>query len=72
MCAVDSYFTVHRPSLEVSISCNAIPFPSTLSRDALESLGHTINFIHNWLQCFSDNYELRTFLYNESMKELFR
>ena len=72
MCAVDSYFTIHPPSLEDASSANVIPFPSKLSIDALESLGHTINFIKNWLQCFSDNYELRTFLYNENMKELFR
>ena len=48
------------------------PLSMTSSPDSLESLGHTINFIKNWLQCFSDNYELRTFLYNENMKELFR
>ena len=72
MCAVYSYFTIHPPSLEDASSVNVIPFPSKLSIDAHESLGHTINFIKNWLQCFSDNYELRTFLYNENMKELFR
>ena len=72
MCAVDSYFTIHPPSLEDASIVNVIPFPSKLSIDALESLGHTINFIKNWLQCFSDNYELRTFLYNENMIELFR
>ena len=47
MCAVDSYFTIHPPSLEDASSVNVIPFPSKLSIDALESLGHTINFIKN-------------------------
>ena len=47
MCAVDSYFTIHPPSLEDASSVNVIPFTSKLSIDALESLGHTINFIKN-------------------------
>ena len=35
---------------EDSSSGGVIPLPSTLSIDALESLGHTINFVDNWLQ----------------------
>ena len=31
-------------------SDGGIPFPNTLSIYALESLGHTINFVDNWLQ----------------------
>ena len=72
MCDVDSYFTIHPPSLEYASSVYVIPSPSKLSIDSLESLGHTINFIKNWLQCFSDNYELRTFVYNDNMIDLFR
>ena len=37
------------------------PFTIQLSTDALESIGHRINFIGNWIQRFSVNDEFRTF-----------
>ena len=48
------------------------PLSMTSSPDSLESLGHTINFICNWLQYFSENYRERTGLYKANMKELFQ
>ena len=53
-------------------SSNGRPFPITLSIDALESIGRTINFIDNWLQYFSENCEVRTFLYKQKMQDLFK
>ena len=41
-------------------SSGGIPFPFTSSTDALESLGHIINFIDHWLHCFEDNSGERT------------
>ena len=41
-------------------------------RYALEPLGHTINFIHNLLQFFIENYSGRTGLYKHKMQELFK
>ena len=50
MCDVNEYDIIH-PSGPYNVSCDGgIPFPNTLSIDALESLGHTINLIDNWLQ----------------------
>ena len=48
------------------------PFTIKLSTDALESLGHRIIFIDNWIQRFSVNDEFRTFLYKDNMLQLFK
>ena len=38
-------------------SGGGIKIPSMSSKDALFSLGRTINFIDNWIQCFEVNYD---------------
>ena len=48
------------------------PFPSKSSTSSFASLGHTITFINNWPQSFSENYASRTYLYKPKMQELFK
>ena len=53
ICAVDAY--------DISWPYNGssgggIPLTLILSTDSLESIGPTIRFIDNWLQCFENNY----------------
>ena len=72
LCAIDAYNKVRTLGPEDSSSGGVIPLPSTLSIDALESLGHTPKFIHNFFQYFIDNYEVRNFLHKENIQELFR
>ena len=52
MCDVDAYYRIHSSRPDNIDSVGGIPAPNTSSIDALEPLGHTINFINNWLQCF--------------------
>ena len=41
-----------------------IPMPCMSYKEARISLGQTINFIDNWLQCFEYNYDLKKILVN--------
>ena len=57
MCAVDEYTRINLPVPDDRSSGGGILLKTTLYTDALESIGHTINFIDNWFQCFGENYE---------------
>ena len=46
------------------------PFTSASSIDKIESLGNTITLTNNFLQCFSENYAGRTYLYKQNIQEL--
>ena len=46
------------------------PFTSASSIDTIESLGHKITLTNNFLQCFSENYAGRTYLYKQNIQEL--
>ena len=47
---VDAHEKYHVSLPDDENSGGGRPIPSTLSKEALFSLGHTINFIDNWLQ----------------------
>ena len=49
-----------------------IPIPSTSSKESLFSLGRTINFIENCLQCFEVNYDNRITIYKRNIIKLFK
>ena len=57
MCDVDSYEKYHPSEPENGSSGGGRPFPIESSKELLESLGHIINFINNWVQFFEDNYD---------------
>ena len=48
-----------------------IPMQSTSSKKVLYSLGHTINFLDNWLQWFDENYQNIIAIYKIKMSEWF-
>ena len=55
LCAIDAYLRMHPLGPEDISSVGGRQFPNKLSIYAFEALGHTITFIGNWVQCFSDN-----------------
>ena len=55
MCAVDVYDKEHVPMPDDVSSGVGRPMPITSPKEALFSLGQTINFIDNWLQCFDES-----------------
>ena len=48
------------------------PITSTSSKEALYSLGQTVNFIYNWIKFFEVNYENRIMIYKRKMSDLFK
>ena len=50
MCSVDVYEKYHVPITNNTSSGCGISMPNTPSKEALISLGQTINFIENWFQ----------------------
>ena len=50
LCDGGEHDRMHPSSTDDGSSGSVRPFPSTSSIDALVSLGHTIDFIKNWLQ----------------------
>ena len=72
MCYVDGYDKEHVPMSDDASNGGGIPIPSTLSKEALYSLGKTINFIENWIQCFEVNHENRIMIYKTNMSEVFK
>ena len=71
MCSVDVYDKEHVPMPSDASSGGARPMPNTSSKNSLYSLGHTINFLGNWLQCFDNNYQNRIAIYKSKMSKLF-
>ena len=49
-----------------------IQIPSKSSKESIFSLGHTINFIENLIQCFEVNYHKIIIIYKIKMSELFK
>ena len=69
MCSVYAYGKDHVPMTSDASSGGGRSMPSTSSKKALYSLGHTINFLDNWLQCFGGNYQNRIAIYKNKMRE---
>ena len=55
MCSVNTYGRAHPSGTDNEISGIVKPLASKLSTDELESLGHTIKSVNNWLQYFIEN-----------------
>ena len=72
MCAVDVYDKEHVPMPDDVSSGVGRPMPITSPKEALFSLGQTINFIDNWLQCFEFNDENIITVYKRNTSELFK
>ena len=56
MCSIDAYGKGRVSSTDGAISGGRRPIPSTSYKESILSLGQTINFINNGLQCFESNY----------------
>ena len=72
MCSVDAYDKEHISIPDVVSSDGGRPMPSKSSKESLLSLGHTINFIENWLQCFEVNYQNIMMICKRRTSELFK
>ena len=51
MCAVGAHNKEHIPMPDDTSSGGGITLPISSYKESLVSLGQTINFIDNWLQC---------------------
>ena len=56
---VDAYGKEYVPMSDDISSGSGRPMTSTSYKEAIFSLGHAINFIDNWFQCFEVNDENR-------------
>ena len=72
MCSVDTYDKEHVPIPSDASSKGGIPMPIMSSKKAIYSLGHTINFIDNWIKWFDVNNQNRIAIYKIKMGELFQ
>ena len=72
VCDVDSYDKYHVTMPDDASSGTGIPIWNTSSKEVRLSLGHKINCIGNWLQCFEVNYDNRIVIYNRKMSDLFK
>ena len=72
MCGVDGYDKEHIKMPHDASNGGRIPMLSTSSKELLYSIGHTTDFIDNWLQCFEVNYESRIMIHKRNMSELFK
>ena len=72
MCSVDAYNKEHVLMTSDASSVGGRPMTSKPSKKALYSLGHTINFIDNWLQCFDDNYHNKSAIYKSTLSDSFK
>ena len=54
--------------LDDESSVGGIQFSSKLYTNAPEPLGNTINFVDNWIQCFSKNDKVRNFIQTEDAR----
>ena len=70
--SVDAYYKEHVPIPSYASSGSGIPIPSKSYKKAHYSLGHTINSLENWLQCFDGNYHNKIAIYKRKMSELFK
>ena len=71
-CYVDSYGKEHVSNPDDASSGGGITMSSTSSKESLFPLGHKINFIYNWLQCFEVNYQIIITIYKIKTSELFK
>ena len=72
MCSIDTYYKEHVPIPIDASSKGGIPMPIMSSKKAIYSLGHTINFIDNWIKWFDVNNQNRIAIYKIKMGELFQ
>ena len=63
MCSVDAHYKEHVTMTSYVGSGVGRPISITSSKKELQSLGHTINFLDNWLQLFDINDQNRISIY---------
>ena len=72
MCSINAHDKQQPTYVDGTSSVCGIEIPNNSTTLEYESLGVTLNFIHCQLKLFHQNYEVRSKMNNESMKELFK
>ena len=72
MCSIDTYYKEHVPIPSGASSVGGIPMPIMSYKQAIYSLGHTINFIDNWTKWFDVNNQNQIAIYKSKMSEFFQ
>ena len=69
MCSLVAHDKKQPDYEDEEISLVDILIPKNSTTESLEALGDTLNFIDIWLKLLEGNYEIRSGMYNKSMKE---
>ena len=72
MCAFHAWDNKYASITDYASSDDEIPMTSKSFIEENFSLGQTITFIENWLQCFEVNYENRITSHRRKKSELFK
>ena len=72
MCSINSHDKLQPTYVDEASSVGGRSIPKNATTAALEPLCETLNFIDFWLKLFHNNYEVRSKLYHEAMKKLFK
>ena len=72
MCSITANDKVQPTYFDDASSVVSRAISKNATTSALESLGATLNFINCWLKLFHNNYEVRSKMYHEAMKKLFK
>ena len=72
MCQITANNKLQPTYVDDESSIGGISIPNNAITAALESLGAILNYIYFWLKLFQDNYEVRSKIYHEAMKILFK
>ena len=72
MCSITAHDKIQPTYVDYSNSVGGRAISKNATTAALESLGVTLNLIDFWLKLFHNNYEVRSKIYHEAMKKLFK
>ena len=72
MCYITAHYKEQPTYVDDASSGGGREIPKNATTVELESLGATLNFIDCWLKLFHNNYKVRSKMYHEGMKTLFK
>ena len=72
MCSITAHDKIQPTYADDASIVSGRSIPKNTTTAVLESLGATLNFIDCWLKLFHKNYEVRSKIYHEAMKNVFK
>ena len=72
MCYIEDYENLHPTCDEFVTGGGEIILSYGSKIDALGLIGHTLNFIENWLKTFEQIYDSKKTMYRDKMSGLFK